>query len=114
MGVPFQTFYAGLPPANTPQLSDTVLLLSAGTLSQMSFSQFLSAMVPPPFMAVDANIQNSIDLAGYTYITVAKKDATALTIAIIDSSGNTVPVGPLSVQGETCSLRLNSGVWYVV
>lgn len=114
MGVPFKTYYAGLPPANTPQLTDTVLLLSAGVVYQMKFGQFLSAMTPPPFVPVDANIQNSIDLAGYSIITVAKIDATALTISIIDTSGNIVNVGPLSVQGETVTLRLSNGVWYVV
>lgn len=110
MPIPFKTYYAGLPNSPTPVPTDTILLMRGGLLYQMSMSQFLAGA--PVKLFVDASIQNTIDLNGYSSAIVAKTDSSAILVTVMDSGGGVVSINPLSVQGECISLQLFNGVWY--
>ena len=110
MSIPFKTYYAGLPVAPTPVPTDTILLMRGGVLYQMSLGQLVVNQQVKLFQ--DATVSNTIDLSGYSSALVGKTDSSAGLITVVDTSGNTVPIGPLSVQGETIQLDLYNGIWY--
>ena len=110
MSIPFKTYFAGLGAAPTPIASDTIMLMRAGIIYQMSMSQLTTGQRVKLFE--DATISNTIDLSGFSSVIVGKTDSTATLITVIDSSGNVVPIGPLSVQGEAIQLDLYNGTWY--
>jgi hypothetical protein len=53
------------------------------------------------------------DIKGLSEVYVIKTDATANTVTIIDSTPLTIPLDPLSIQGEGVHLSLAGGIWYV-
>lgn len=68
----------------------------------------------PQILIINATVGNQTqDIILFSRVTVCKSDATANTVAIIDSTPRTIPVGPLSVQGECVNLALSAGIWYV-
>ena len=99
---------AGKQGTNTMQVIGVTFSKPAGKPTMIIANQV-------PSLIIDATETNrSVDITQYTNVTVCKSDATANTVTIADSVPRTVPLDPLSVQGECATLTLSpGGTWFV-
>lgn len=69
---------------------------------------------PIPVLGIDATATNrSVDIKAYNTVIVCKIDNTANTVTIADSTPLTIPLDPLSIQGECATLANINGTWFV-
>jgi len=96
-------------------LSDNQANAITDTLTPAQISTYLRAVTQPATarLFVDCTLGNqTIDIKTYTDIVIHKTDSTANTVIVTDSTPLSVPIDPLSVQGESGHLYKNAGVWF--
>ena len=120
----FDDYLAGLPSLTTlPADTDTVMLIKGGSLYQVKLSQtrsannlFVNAVTGQVTGALETNLDVldgnvTLDISGFTDVTIYKVDNGLNTITIVDSSGNTVIIDPLNISGQGVRLVLFENVW---
>ena len=111
----FKTYAGGLPAATTPPARTDELLIVQGSDVNLIQVKDLIAGIPLYTDATSAPV--TVDIAGFSAVTVVKTDSSAHSVTILDSSVKTILHASsitLTNQDEAISLQLFVTNWYQI